>query len=70
MWRPFLQEYDKLELKGGGMSSCHDFDEESQSSLQRQLWIWIHPAALDEGLSAIRYACEKQVLPLFSFVRW
>ncbi|WVZ49698.1 hypothetical protein U9M48_001032 [Paspalum notatum var. saurae] len=62
MWRPFLREHDKSEA--GDLSTHHCFDEGSISSLRRQLWIWIHPSALDEGLSAIRFACEKQVLHL------
>ncbi|CAN6200730.1 unnamed protein product [Urochloa humidicola] len=60
MWRPFSRENDKSET-GGDMSTAHSFDEKSISSLRRQLWIWIHPAALNEGLSAIRFACERQI---------
>ncbi|XP_062183018.1 ribonucleases P/MRP protein subunit POP1 isoform X2 [Phragmites australis] len=52
MWRPFSRENDKLEPEEQDLSN---------SSLQRQLWIWIHPAALDEGLNAIRFACERQM---------
>jgi ribonuclease P/MRP protein subunit POP1 len=64
MWRPFLGENDKSETEKD-LSAAHSFDEKSRGSLRRQLWIWIHPAALDEGLSAIRFACERQVLSLF-----
>ena len=64
MWRSFSGENDKSETEGD-LSTAHSFDEKSRSSLRRQLWIWIHPAALDDGLSAIRFACERQVLPLF-----
>ncbi|TKW23068.1 hypothetical protein SEVIR_4G269200v4 [Setaria viridis] len=60
MWRPFSRENDKSETEGD-LSTAHSFDEKSRSSLRRQLWIWIHPVALDEGLSAIRFACEKQI---------
>uniref|UniRef100_A0A0A9D7L5 POPLD domain-containing protein n=1 Tax=Arundo donax TaxID=35708 RepID=A0A0A9D7L5_ARUDO len=61
MWRPFSRERVKLEPEEGGLSNSHCFDDESSSSLRRQLWIWIHPAALDEGLNAIRTACERQM---------
>ncbi|KAJ1276803.1 hypothetical protein BS78_05G243300 [Paspalum vaginatum] len=60
MWHPFLREHNKSEGEGD-LSTPHCFDEESISSLRRQLWIWIHPSALDEGISAIRFACEKQI---------
>ncbi|TVU23492.1 hypothetical protein EJB05_25863, partial [Eragrostis curvula] len=61
MWRPFAGGYDHLELKEEDLSSSHSFDEKGQCSLHRQLWIWVHPAALDEGLEAIRSACDKQM---------
>ncbi|CAN6193403.1 unnamed protein product [Urochloa humidicola] len=60
MWRPFSRENDKSDTEGD-MSTAHSFDEKSRRSLRRQLWIWIHPSTLDEGLSAIRAACEKQI---------
>jgi ribonuclease P/MRP protein subunit POP1 len=60
MWRPFFRENDKSETEGD-LSTAHSFDEKSRSSLRRQLWIWIHPVALDDGLSAIRFACERQI---------
>uniref|UniRef100_A0A453HVE4 Uncharacterized protein n=1 Tax=Aegilops tauschii subsp. strangulata TaxID=200361 RepID=A0A453HVE4_AEGTS len=40
-------------------NSQTNFFERNRSSLQRQLWIWIHLAALDEGLDAIRIACDN-----------
>ncbi|KAL6907812.1 hypothetical protein ACP4OV_001982 [Aristida adscensionis] len=60
MWRPFLRENGEL-VTEGDLSNSHSFDEERNSSMQRQLWIWIHPAGLDEGLNAIRSACERQM---------
>ncbi|KAM0858248.1 hypothetical protein ACQ4PT_047954 [Festuca glaucescens] len=62
MWRPFSRESRKSEAKEGDLSNCQPrFKEGSCSSLQRQLWIWIHPSSLDEGLDAIRIACDKQM---------
>ena len=55
-----------MEAKEANLSNSEtNFSEGGRSSLQRQLWIWIHPAALDEGLDAIRIACDKQVFPLY-----
>ncbi|KAF8658776.1 hypothetical protein HU200_059262 [Digitaria exilis] len=67
MWRPLSRENDKSEA--GDLSTAHSFDEKCRSSLRRQLWIWIHPAALDEGLSAIRFACERQIQDSGAVVR-
>lgn len=61
MWRPHSGESSKLEAKADLSNSQTRFDEGSWNPLQRQLWIWIHPAALDEGLAAIKFACEKQM---------
>jgi len=64
MWRPFSRADDKSEIEGDPCTS-HSIHNESGNSSRRQLWIWIHPAALDEGISVIRFACERQVLPQF-----
>ncbi|XP_076903033.1 ribonucleases P/MRP protein subunit POP1-like [Bidens hawaiensis] len=47
MWRPIQQSTD-------AESAC---DRTSES---RQLWIWIHAAALTEGYNALKSACESQ----------
>jgi len=60
MWRPFARADDKSGIEGDPCPS-HCIHDESGSSSRRQLWIWIHPAALDEGISAIRFACERQI---------
>uniref|UniRef100_A0ACD6A0Q1 Uncharacterized protein n=1 Tax=Avena sativa TaxID=4498 RepID=A0ACD6A0Q1_AVESA len=62
MWRPVSAESSKLEDKEGDLSNSQTrLNEASCSSLQRQLWMWIHPSVLDEGLDAIRIACDKQM---------
>ncbi|KAF7043085.1 hypothetical protein CFC21_052519 [Triticum aestivum] len=62
MWRPFSIGSSKLEAKEADLSNSETrFSQGSCSSSQRQLWIWIHPAMLDEGLDAIRIACDKQM---------
>ncbi|KAF0896452.1 hypothetical protein E2562_024316 [Oryza meyeriana var. granulata] len=62
MWRPFLRESGKLETEDADLSNSHTrADERKYGSLQRQLWIWIHPAALSEGLEALRAACQQQM---------
>ncbi|XP_066395626.1 ribonucleases P/MRP protein subunit POP1-like [Miscanthus floridulus] len=60
MWRPFSRADDKSEIEGDPCTS-HSIHNESGNSSRRQLWIWIHPAALDEGISVIRFACERQI---------
>ncbi|KAL5203640.1 hypothetical protein ABZP36_008511 [Zizania latifolia] len=51
----------RLESEDGDLSNSQTrFDEGKCSSLRCQLWIWIHPAALNEGLDALRISCEKQ----------
>ncbi|KAJ0810242.1 putative ribonuclease P [Helianthus annuus] len=47
MWRPIQQPTD-------AESEC------DQTNELRQLWIWIHAAALTEGYNALKSACESQ----------
>ncbi|KAI3683582.1 hypothetical protein L1987_84090 [Smallanthus sonchifolius] len=47
MWRPIHQSID-------AESECDRTNE------LRQLWIWIHAAALTEGYTALKSACESQ----------
>ncbi|KAI4998983.1 hypothetical protein ZWY2020_054847 [Hordeum vulgare] len=62
MWRPLSIGSSKLEAKEADLSNSDTrFSQGSCSSSQRQLWIWIHPAMLGEGLDAIRIACDKQM---------
>lgn len=60
MWRPFSRADDKSGIEGDQCTS-HCIHDESGNSSRRQLWIWIHPAALDDGISAIQFACERQI---------
>ena len=61
MWRP-------LQKKDIGSGAEHD-NVESANSTQtneccpsfRQLWVWIHASALNEGYDALKFACQKLV---------
>lgn len=60
MWRPI--QLDKIcsdEPCGHADSDgsrCH-----KHNSSHRQLWIWIHASAFDEGFEALKGACSKLV---------
>lgn len=66
MWRPFLREGGELETEDVDLSNSQIISDE-RNSLRRQLWIWIHPSALSEGLETLRAACHQQVSPLCIF---
>uniref|UniRef100_A0A0D9XV99 Uncharacterized protein n=1 Tax=Leersia perrieri TaxID=77586 RepID=A0A0D9XV99_9ORYZ len=62
MWRPFIRESGNLETVDVDFSNSQTrLDERKCGSLRRQLWIWIHSAALNEGLEALRVACQQQM---------
>ncbi|CAD6216564.1 unnamed protein product [Miscanthus lutarioriparius] len=60
MWRPFSRADDKSEIEGDPCTS-HSILCKRQFLTTPELWIWIHPAALNEGISVIRFACERQI---------
>nr|BBF89698.1 ribonucleases P/MRP protein subunit POP1 containing protein-like [Oryza sativa f. spontanea] len=60
MWRPFLREGGELETEDVDLSNSQIISDE-RNSLRRQLWIWIHPSALSEGLETLRAACHQQM---------
>ncbi|KAL4560819.1 hypothetical protein LXL04_032973 [Taraxacum kok-saghyz] len=56
MWRLNQKSTDAdLELNGS-----EDHEKVNSSSSFRQLWVWIHAAALTEGYNALKNACESQ----------
>lgn len=50
MWRPNQKSIDESE----------DHLKVNKGQTFRQLWIWIHAAALTEGYNALKNACESQ----------
>ncbi|PKU68437.1 ribonuclease P/MRP protein subunit POP1 [Dendrobium catenatum] len=59
MWLPLKRDENY-------MDSEQLFDRSSSSKSEcstspRQLWIWLHPAAYNEGFDALRCACQKQM---------
>ncbi len=59
MWRPCREEGHVGKDHAG--VRCDEHHTYADSSCFRQLWIWIHASAFDEGFSALKFACEKQV---------
>ncbi|KAM0951191.1 putative ribonuclease P [Dioscorea sansibarensis] len=61
MWRPFGGGNTHICVKQDHSSDCYTMpDENGHNTLSsRQLWIWIHAAAFNEGFDALRSACQK-----------
>ncbi|XP_039114260.1 ribonucleases P/MRP protein subunit POP1 isoform X4 [Dioscorea cayenensis subsp. rotundata] len=61
MWRPFDRGNAHICVEQDHNSGhCSIPDENSHSNLSdRQLWIWIHAAAFNEGFDALTSACQK-----------
>ncbi|XP_062087610.1 ribonucleases P/MRP protein subunit POP1 isoform X2 [Humulus lupulus] len=61
MWRPCsLRNRDGDDASINGLGSMKPEITESRSSF-RQLWVWIHASAFDEGYGALKFACEKEM---------
>ena len=60
MWRP-------IEKKDIGIGAEHDVDSVNSTqtyeccSSFRQLWVWMHASAFNEGYDALKFACQKLV---------
>lgn len=63
MWRPFDRGNAHICVEQDHNSGrCSIPDENSHSNLSdRQLWIWIHAAAFNEGFDTLTSACQKLV---------
>lgn len=57
MWRPSQQH----SIVGTNDRGTEDSIEIKSSSCLRQLWIWMHPSAFDEGIDCLKLACQKMV---------
>ncbi|XP_057519156.1 ribonucleases P/MRP protein subunit POP1 isoform X1 [Amaranthus tricolor] len=57
MWRPLQQQ----SIVGTNDRVTEDSIEIKSSSCLRQLWIWMHPSAFDEGLDCLKLACQKMM---------
>ncbi|KAG1326181.1 ribonucleases P/MRP protein subunit POP1 [Cocos nucifera] len=61
MWRPFLNDDNRDNVQQDDVSNgCCNSGKNGSGTLPRQLWIWIHAAAFNEGFNALRFACQKQ----------
>ncbi|XP_019055970.1 PREDICTED: uncharacterized protein LOC104613045 isoform X2 [Nelumbo nucifera] len=68
MWRPWSGKKISVENKeptGNGLDQSQITISESPF---RQLWVWIHAAALDEGYDALKLACQKEIHGSGNFV--
>ena len=60
MWRP-IQKNDI------GIGAEHDVDSVNNTQTNecfssfRQLWVWMHASAFNEGCDALKFACQKLV---------
>ncbi|KAJ6826571.1 uncharacterized protein M6B38_371380 [Iris pallida] len=62
MWRPLLNENNNVHAMVDHVSNGYSTSSGSECRISsRQLWIWIHAAALKEGISALKHACQKQM---------
>ncbi|XP_072997740.1 ribonucleases P/MRP protein subunit POP1 isoform X2 [Typha latifolia] len=63
MWRPSFKDDNYVSTEQSiSPDGCSSVGRKECINSVRQLWIWIHAAAFDEGLNALRSACEKQML--------
>ncbi|KAI9173800.1 hypothetical protein LWI28_006760 [Acer negundo] len=59
MWKPY-PNHDR-EGDGNFQNAVECNDPHVCHSLFRQLWLWMHASAFDEGYNALKLACQKQV---------
>ncbi|KAK4844269.1 hypothetical protein QYF36_018307 [Acer negundo] len=58
MWKPY-PNHDR-EGDGNFQNAVECNDPHVCHSLFRQLWLWMHASAFDEGYNALKLACQKQ----------
>ncbi|KAK7269596.1 hypothetical protein RIF29_22329 [Crotalaria pallida] len=67
MWHPISQQNMSIELDGSNESMkvdidfCEKSDRMQDSALFRQLWVWIHASAFQEGYDNLKLACQKEI---------
>lgn len=67
MWRPISQQNMSMELDGNDESMKHDVDLCKKSDAMqhgasfRQLLVWLHASAFEEGYDNLKLACQKEV---------
>ncbi|XP_010914572.2 ribonucleases P/MRP protein subunit POP1 [Elaeis guineensis] len=62
MWRPFLSDDNRNSVQQDDVSNgCCKSGKNGSGTSPRQLWIWIHAAAFNEGFNTLRFACQKQM---------
>ncbi|XP_030481370.2 ribonucleases P/MRP protein subunit POP1 isoform X1 [Cannabis sativa] len=64
MWRPCsLRNRDNTAAAADAVNSLGSVKPETTDlgSCFRQLWVWIHASAFDEGYGALKFACQKEM---------
>ncbi|XP_057719742.1 ribonucleases P/MRP protein subunit POP1 [Arachis stenosperma] len=67
MWRPTFQQNISGEDDINDELMKHDVDsDESPNRMKlgasfRQLWVWIHASAFEEGYDSLKFACQKEM---------
>ncbi|KAF8394676.1 hypothetical protein HHK36_020892 [Tetracentron sinense] len=61
MWRPFLRQNINIDMEDLTVDGYEKSQSSICSSSFRQLWVWIHASALNEGHEALKLACQKQM---------
>ncbi|XP_020101918.1 uncharacterized protein LOC109719568 isoform X2 [Ananas comosus] len=62
MWQPYFSNNKNYATEQHDTSNiCSSSGESERRTLTRKLWIWIHAAAFEEGIDALRFACQRQV---------
>ncbi|PON84270.1 Ribonuclease P/MRP, subunit POP [Trema orientale] len=62
MWQPCClrnRDNDVAAMNGQGFTKPESPESKSSSSF-RQIWVWIHASAFNEGYDALKFACQKE----------
>lgn len=64
MWKPLQEQQREGDIDCHNNIECNGTHSIEGQSLSRQLWLWIHASAYEEGYDALKLACHKQVIYL------
>lgn len=60
MWRYFSRDHVDIDVEKDPIPNGHRCEESECRMSFLQLWVWLHPAAFDEGFNVLSSACQKQ----------
>lgn len=61
MWRPCCQQNKDTNVPAHESEECNRPQGIEGYSTFRQLWVWIHASAFNDGYGALKLACQKEV---------